>query len=120
MRVPSRTLKPAAPVHGRSMQIGASASLGNHALIVDVGRGGSSKSTIGSAIELATISWCTSPTAFEQPYAEAVRGPVWLGDEQVTVAASLGVSLVESADARGADVVLASADERMYEAKRRR
>lgn len=55
-----------------------------------------------------------------QRLAEAVRGPLWLGDEQVNVAASVGVSYVEAADALGADMVLASADERMYEAKRRR
>ena len=57
---------------------------------------------------------------FGQRVVEAVRGFLRLEGEQVEVEASVGVSYVEAGDGRSADVVLAHADSRMYEAKRRR
>lgn len=57
---------------------------------------------------------------FGQRLVEAVRGDICLEGEQVVVAASVGVDYVEAGDAPSADVVLAHADARMYEAKRRR
>ena len=55
---------------------------------------------------------------FGQRVVEAVRGCVELEGEQVEVTASVGVNYVKAGDASSADVVLAQADARMYEAKR--
>ena len=52
--------------------------------------------------------------------AEAISGPLCLEDETVEVAASVGVTYVAAGDGLNADLVLAQADARMYEAKRRR
>ncbi len=57
---------------------------------------------------------------FGERVRDAVRCCVDLDGERVEVAASVGVTYVEAGDARSADVVLAHADARMYEAKRRR
>ncbi len=57
---------------------------------------------------------------FGQRVVEAVRGSFRLEGEQVEVAASVGVMYVEAGESPSADVVLAHADARMYEAKRRR
>jgi diguanylate cyclase (GGDEF)-like protein/PAS domain S-box-containing protein len=57
---------------------------------------------------------------FGQRMVEAVRGCITLEGERVEVAASVGVSYVDAGDAPSADVVLAQADDRMYDAKRRR
>ena len=57
---------------------------------------------------------------FGQRIVEAVRGCVSLEGELVEVAASVGVSYVEAGEASSADLVLAQADARMYESKRRR
>lgn len=59
---------------------------------------------------------------FGQRMLDAVSGSLRLEGEQVEVevAASVGVAYVAAGDAPSADVVLAQADARMYEAKRRR
>jgi diguanylate cyclase (GGDEF)-like protein/PAS domain S-box-containing protein len=57
---------------------------------------------------------------FGQRISEAVRGRVCLVGEQVDVAASVGVTYVEPGDRTSADVALSRADDRMYEAKRKR
>jgi PAS domain S-box-containing protein len=57
---------------------------------------------------------------FAQRISEAVRGRVCLAGEQVDVAASVGVTYVEPGDRTSADVALSRADDRMYEAKRKR
>jgi diguanylate cyclase (GGDEF)-like protein/PAS domain S-box-containing protein len=57
---------------------------------------------------------------FGQRVAAAVQGPVGLEDEQVHVAASVGVTFVERGARPDVDLVLSRADDRMYEVKRRR
>ncbi|WP_182113871.1 MULTISPECIES: sensor domain-containing diguanylate cyclase [unclassified Actinotalea] len=51
---------------------------------------------------------------------EAVGGSVRLEGVPISVTASVGVTFVEAGEAPSADLVLAQADARMYEAKRRR
>jgi diguanylate cyclase (GGDEF)-like protein/PAS domain S-box-containing protein len=50
---------------------------------------------------------------------DAVRGDALVVGERIEVSASLGVSYADAGDESSADVVLAHADARMYEAKRR-
>ena len=57
---------------------------------------------------------------FGQRVLEAVCGALRLEGEEVEVAASVGVTYVEAGSSPSVDVVLAQADARMYEAKRRR
>ncbi|MFN3866953.1 MAG: diguanylate cyclase domain-containing protein [Demequina sp.] len=57
---------------------------------------------------------------FAQRVADGVSGCLNIGDEEIEVAASIGVTFVEAGDARSADTVLAHADARMYEVKRQR
>ncbi|MFW7414075.1 sensor domain-containing diguanylate cyclase [Demequina sp. SO4-18] len=57
---------------------------------------------------------------FAQRVVEGVRGRLSVSGESVEVAASVGVTYVDAADTRSADTVLAHADARMYEEKRRR
>jgi diguanylate cyclase (GGDEF)-like protein/PAS domain S-box-containing protein len=54
-----------------------------------------------------------------QRVVDAMRGCVSFEDEEVEVAASVGVTFVEPGDEASADLVLSRADARMYEAKRR-
>jgi diguanylate cyclase (GGDEF)-like protein/PAS domain S-box-containing protein len=57
---------------------------------------------------------------FGQRVVDAVSGSVCLEGLQIEVTASVGITFVEAGDAPTASVVLAHADARMYEAKRRR
>ncbi|MFW2513676.1 diguanylate cyclase domain-containing protein [Demequina sp. SO4-13] len=57
---------------------------------------------------------------FAARVAEGIRGHVTIAGERVEVAASIGTAYVEAGDTRSADAVLALADARMYEVKRRR